>query len=114
MRHRANPHRQPAVQRTTLQTLRLAAAVSGIVAVGAIYELFFGNVDICGGSPAWWLGGLFISPPVFVGLSMACSTIADNAAEKATWGVVGALLALAYIYGATGTLMSGSLSTLWC
>ena len=102
------------VQRTTLQSLRMAAAVSGIVAFGAIFQLFFGNVDICGESPAWWLGTLFISPLIFVGLCMACSTIADNAAEKATWGLVGALVALLYIYGATGTFMSGSLNTLWC
>jgi hypothetical protein len=114
MRFTIVPHRRDAVHRTTLHSLRFAGVVSGVVAVGALYELFFGNVDICGGSSGWWLGALFISPPVFVALCIACSTTADNEAEKATWATVGGLVALAYIYGATGTLMSGGVSTLWC
>jgi hypothetical protein len=88
--------------------------VSGVVTVRAIYKLFFGNVDICDGRSGWWLGALFTSPLVFVGFCMACATSAGTEAEKATYGVVGALLALLYIYGAAGTLMSGTLNTLWC
>ena len=114
MKLTVGPFRRDAEHRTTLFYLRLATVIVGIVAVGATFELFFGNVDICGESPGWWIGALFISPLVFVGLCSWCATIAVNEVEKSTWATLGGLLALLYIYAAAGTLMSGELGTLWC
>lgn len=114
MRSTVGRSRRETVHRAVLRSLRLAAVLFGVVALGALYELFLGNVDICGGSSGWWIGAVFISPLIFVGLCTACATIAWNEAEKATWGMVAGLLALLYIYGTAATLMSGTLGTLWC
>lgn len=109
-----DPFRRGGEHRITLFSLRIVAAIVGMVAVGATSVLFFGNVDICGESSGWWIGALFISPLVFVGLCSWCATIAQNEAEKSTWAMLGGLSALLYLYAAVGTLMSGELQSLWC
>lgn len=114
MRLTVGPLRRDADHRITLVALRLATAIVGVVAVAAMFELFFGNVDICGGASGWWIGALFITPLVFVGMCSWCATAAVNEIEKSTWATIGGLLALLYIYAAAGTLMSGELGTLWC
>ncbi len=108
------PFRRGGEHRITLIRLRLVTATVGIAAVGATSVLFFGNVDICGESSGWWIGALFISPLVFVGLCSWCATIAQNEAEKSTWAMLGGLSMLMYVYAAAMTLMSGGLQTLWC
>ncbi len=108
------PFRRGGENRITLIRLRLVTATVGIAAVGATSVLFFGNVDICGESSGWWIGALFISPLVFVGLCSWCATIAQNEAEKSTWATLGGLSMLMYVYAAAMTLMSGGLQTLWC
>jgi hypothetical protein len=114
MRLTVGPFRRDAEHRISLVALRRATVIAGIVAVGATFELFFGNVDICGESSEWWIGALFISPLVFVGMCSWCATSAVNEVEKSTWATLGGLQALLYMYAAAGTLMSGELNTLWC
>lgn len=114
MRLAVGPFRRDADHRSTLIVLRLATVIVGIAAFASMFELFFGNVDICGGSPGWWIGALFVTPLVFVGLCAWCSTSAVNEIEKGTWAAIGSLMALFYIYASAGTLMSGELGTLWC
>jgi hypothetical protein len=92
----------------------MVTAIVGIAAVGATSVLFFGSVDICGESSGWWIGALFITPLVFVGLCSWCATIAQSETEKSLWATLGGLSTLLYIYAAAGTLMSGGLQTLGC
>jgi hypothetical protein len=114
MRLAVGPFRRDADHRSRLIVLRLTTVIVGIAAFASMFELFFGNVDICGDSPGWWIAALFIMPLVFVGLCAWCSTSAVNEIEKGTWAAIGSLMALLYIYAAAGTLMSGELGALWC
>ena len=72
------------------------------------------NVDICGGSPGWWIAGVFLSPLVFVGLCTWCATVAPTAVEQGTWVTAAALLMLPYIFGTAAALLTGGILTNWC
>ena len=114
MEREVGPHRPSSVRRIGLFWLRLVTVIFGVVAVGATAELFFANVDICGGSPGWWLAGVFLSPLIFVALCTSCATVTDSAAAKTAWMAVGAFLMLPYLYGAAAALLTGGLLTTWC
>jgi hypothetical protein len=114
MEREAGPHRPSSVRRIGLLWLRLVTVLFGVVAVGATAELFFANIDICGGSPGWWLAGVFLSPLIFVALCTSCATVTDSAVAKTAWMAVGAFLMLPYLYGAAAALLTGGLLTTWC
>lgn len=94
--------------------MRLATAIFGLVAVGAISQLYFGNVDLCGDVSGWWIGAVFILPLVFVGLCTWSATAVDSDAEKSAWATVAGLLTLVYIYGAAYTIINAGGITLRC
>jgi len=108
------PHRPSSVRKIGLLWLRLVTVIFGVLAVGATAELFFANVDICGGSPGWWLAGVFLSPLIFVGLCAWCATVARSVVAQGVWSIVAALLMLPYLYGAAAALLTGGLLTTWC
>ena len=114
MDREVGPHRPSQVRRTGLIWLQLVTVLFGVVAVGATAELFFANVDICGGSPGWWLAGVFLSPLIFVALCTWCATFTTSEVAKTAWVGVGAFLMLPYIYGAAAALLTGGLLTTWC
>ena len=114
MEGKAVPSRTGPVRRTGLFWLRLVTVGIGVVAVGATAQLFFANVDICGGSPGWWIAGGFVSPLVFVGLCTWCATIARTGVEQGAWVNAAALLVLLYIPGTAAALLTGGILTNWC
>ena len=114
MRSKSASLRTYEVHRSGLISLRLATAIFGVVAVGATSQLFFGNIDICGGASGWWIGAVFISPLVFVGMCTGCATVASSDAEKGTWATVGGLLMLLYFYGAAATIINSGWISAWC
>jgi hypothetical protein len=115
MKIKVGSARPDPVDRTPFFRLRLATAVFGVVAVAATSQLLSLRVDICGDTSGWWIGAVFISPLVFVGLCTVCATVATNHAEKATWVTVAGFLMLLYVFGASATLVgSGALNTTWC
>jgi hypothetical protein len=114
MEREAGPYRPSPVRRIGFFWLRLVTVLFGVVAVAATAELFFANVDICGGSPGWWLAGVFLAPLIFVGLCTWCATITTSGAAKNAWLAVAAFLMLLYVYGAAAALLTGGLLTTWC
>ncbi|MEA2023843.1 MAG: hypothetical protein U9N79_06055 [Actinomycetota bacterium] len=114
MRSKSVSLRTYEAHRIKLISLRLATAILGLVAVGAISELFFGNVDLCGGVSGWWIGAVFISPLIFVGMCTWCATVVRGETEKSTWATVAGLLMLLYFYGVAHTVISAGGITAWC
>jgi hypothetical protein len=115
MKIKVGPSRPGAVHRTRFFSLRLATAILGVVAIGAIVQLFSGRVDICGETSGWWIGAVFISPLVWVGLCAWCATVARSDAERSIWVTVAGFLMLLYVFGASATLVrGGALATTWC
>ena len=103
-----------AVHRVSFISLRLVTALLGVVAVGAVSQLFFGNVDLCGGVSGWWIGVVFASPLIFAGMCTWCATVAMSDAEKSTWATVAGLLMLLYFYGVAHTIIMAGGITAWC
>ncbi len=114
MKGKVGSFQPDAVRRVPFFSLRLATAIFGVVAVGAVSKLFFGNVDLCGGVSGWWIGAVFVSPLIFVGMCTWCATVARREAEKSTWATVAGLLMLLYFYGVAHTIISAGGITAWC
>lgn len=115
MKTKVGSRRSDPVDRAPFFRLRIANAMLGVVAVAATFQLVFLRVDICGDTSGWWIGVVFISPLVFVGLGAVCATVARGDAERGAWLTVASLLMLLYIFGASATLVAGgAFNTTWC
>ena len=107
MTSQADPLRPGAMRRGAMVLLRLVSAVVGVAAVAATAALFLGKIDICGGLPGWWIGVVFITPLVFVGLCSWCASVVPSDVEKGAWVAVAALLMLLYLPAAAVAFVSG-------